>query len=221
MKKILLLGDSIRQGYDKYVKMAFEGVAEVYYPSENCRFTSYMLRYLSAWKDELQCGNDIDLVHWNAGLWDDLVLPDGLHHIPLDTYQENVERICKMLQSLFPKAKIVFATSTAVQEELFGKFQVKRYNKDTEKYNEAAARIVKQCGGEINDLYALSKNAPSSYQSDQTHYYTMQGTKLFTDQVIDCIEKNLGIKAQKPNYEALFRDEKEICGIRQNHLSDF
>ena len=105
MKKILLLGDSIRQGYDKYVKMAFEGVAEVYYPSENCRFTSYMLRYLSAWKDELQCGNDIDLVHWNAGLWDDLVLPDGLHHIPLDTYQENVERICKMLQSLFPKAK--------------------------------------------------------------------------------------------------------------------
>ena len=32
MKKIVLIGDSIRMGYDKYVKMALEGVAEVYYP---------------------------------------------------------------------------------------------------------------------------------------------------------------------------------------------
>ena len=47
MKKIILIGDSIRQGYDKYVKMAFEGVAEVYYPTDNCRFTTYILRHIS------------------------------------------------------------------------------------------------------------------------------------------------------------------------------
>ena len=35
MKKILLLVDSIRKGYDKYVKIAFGGVAEVYFPEEN------------------------------------------------------------------------------------------------------------------------------------------------------------------------------------------
>ena len=39
MKKIILLGDSIRMGYDKYTKMALEGVAEVFSPEENCRFT--------------------------------------------------------------------------------------------------------------------------------------------------------------------------------------
>ena len=43
MKKILLIGDSIRQGYDYYIKMAFEKSAEVYYPGDNCRFTGYIV----------------------------------------------------------------------------------------------------------------------------------------------------------------------------------
>lgn len=213
MKKILLLGDSIRQGYDKYVKMAFEDIAEVYYPSENCRFTAYMLRHLTEWVDQLQCGSDVDLVHWNAGLWDDLVLIDGLHHIPINVYSEYVERIYRMLQNLFPKAIIVFATSTAVQEELFESFRVKRYNRDTEKYNEVAVEVIKRCGGDINDLYSLSKDAPAKYHSDQTHYYTMEGTRLFTDQVINCIERKLDIKAKKLDYEELFKDKEDICGM--------
>lgn len=44
MKKIVLLGDSIRMGYDKYVRKSLEGSAEVFYPAENCRFTFYLLR---------------------------------------------------------------------------------------------------------------------------------------------------------------------------------
>ena len=31
MKRILLLGDSIRMGYDKYVRLAFKDIAEVVY----------------------------------------------------------------------------------------------------------------------------------------------------------------------------------------------
>ena len=38
MKKVLLLGDSIRMGYDKYVTEQLAGEAEVLFPSENCRF---------------------------------------------------------------------------------------------------------------------------------------------------------------------------------------
>ena len=45
MKKIVLIGDSIRMGYDKYVKEALDGVADVYYPGENCRFAQYTLRF--------------------------------------------------------------------------------------------------------------------------------------------------------------------------------
>ena len=121
MKKILILGDSIRQGYDKYVKMAFQDVAEVYYPSDNCRFSAYIVRHLIDWKKQLECGDDVDLVHWNAGLWDDLVMQDGDHHTPIEMYKYYIDRVCKIIKLLFPKAKMIFATSTPVQEELFMK----------------------------------------------------------------------------------------------------
>lgn len=71
MKKVLLIGDSIRAGYDKYLKKALEDVAEVYYPSDNCRFAEYVLRHLHDWKQGLGL-DEVDLVHWNAGLWDTL-----------------------------------------------------------------------------------------------------------------------------------------------------
>ena len=74
MKKVVLIGDSIRMGYDKYVKEALKNSAEVYYPGENCRFAEYVLRYAHEWKKAGAWGDDVDLVHWNAGLWDVLEL---------------------------------------------------------------------------------------------------------------------------------------------------
>ena len=106
MKKIILLGDSIRGGYDKYVKYAFKNEAEVYYPNENCRFAAYILRHLPNWKDDFGCGDDVDLVHWNAGLWDDLVMVDGKKHTSLELYKEYVQRVCDVIKILFPRAKV-------------------------------------------------------------------------------------------------------------------
>ena len=44
MKNLLLVGDSIRMGYDKSVKKTLEGRVNVIFPAENCRFASYLLR---------------------------------------------------------------------------------------------------------------------------------------------------------------------------------
>lgn len=211
MKKILLIGDSIRIGYDKYVKKVFEMKAEVYYPNENCRFTSYIIRQLSEWKIQLGLGNDIDLVHWNAGLWDDLVMLDGKHLISIDLYKENIERICCLIEKLFPKAKMIFATSTPVQEELFTAY--KRYNSDTEIYNAAAIEIIGKHNGKVNDLYLLMKNASSECYSDSTHFYTKIGAELITKQVVRCIENELGIKGNDFDYDSLFMKEGNQIGI--------
>ena len=151
------------------------------------------------------------MVHWNAGLWDDLVMFDDKHLVSLEVYKENIERICNIIKILFPNAKMIFATSTPVQEELFT--VCKRYNNDTEIYNLAACEIVKKHGGEINDLYTLMKNAPIEYHSDLTHYYTKEGTKLITSQVVNCIGKSLEIKANDLDYEKLFAKEENVVGI--------
>lgn len=212
MKKVLLIGDSIRMGYDKYVKMALEDVAQVCYPANNCRFASYIVRHLIDWKEETGCGEELDLVYWNAGLWDGLILPDGQNHTPLEIYKVYVERVCNMLRMFFPNAKIIFATSTPVQEELFTG-HLKRYNKDTEQYNAAAGEIVTHLGGQVDDLYTLAKSAPVSYHSDQTHYYTKEGTRMFTEHVVETIENALGIQGKKLDYDRLFTDEKNIVGM--------
>ena len=47
MKKVLLLGDSIRMGYDDYVKEALDGKCEVVYDAEdNGRFAAYTLCHI-------------------------------------------------------------------------------------------------------------------------------------------------------------------------------
>ncbi len=212
MKKIFLIGDSIRMGYDSYVKMAFEGLAEVYYPNENCRFSTYVLRSISDWHEWSGCGDDVDVVHWNAGLWDALKLADGKLHVSLREYKRNVKRIYFTLKKFFPKAKFIFATSTPVQEELFtGDY--KRYNKDTIKFNKAAVKISQKNGAEINDLYTLVEGLPKCYYSDRTHLYTKGGTKAITSQVANCIGEALDITPKMLDYDALFADKEEIIGI--------
>ena len=114
-EKDLLIGDSICQGYLNFVKIAFKDTAEVYFPQENCRFVTYVLRSLWDWKNGLGCGEDVDVIHWNAGLWDGLVMPDGKPLISFERYCEDIERVCVTMKILFPKAKMIFATSTPVQ----------------------------------------------------------------------------------------------------------
>lgn len=212
MKKIVLIGDSIRMGYDKYTKLAFEDVAEVYYPSDNCRFSAYILRHLHDWKKEQGCGDDVDCVHWNVGLWDCITMPDGQLHTPIEIYKYYLERVCNRIKHLFPKAKVIFATSTPVVEERFIG-ECKRYNKDIEQYNAAAIEIVSKYGFEVNDFYAITKDVPLEFYSDMTHFYTKEGTRILTDKVIEVIEKALDIKAKKLDYDELFSEKTNVIGM--------
>lgn len=51
MKKVLLLGDSIRMGYDDYVKELLDGKCEVIYDhDDNGRFAAYTL-----WQANTRC----------------------------------------------------------------------------------------------------------------------------------------------------------------------
>ncbi len=206
MKKVVLMGDSIRMGYDKYVKEALLDTAEVYYPSENCRFAEYMLRYAHVWKEEGKWPDDVDLVHWNAGLWDVLELFDDGPLTSISYYAEAIARINKRIRMLYPKAKIVFATSTPVIEEKYGE-GAKRHNEIIKKYNEAAINALASSDTLINDLYSLAEGFPEEYHSDPTHYSTDKGRELIGGRVISIICRELGITATDVNIEG-FEPEK-------------
>lgn len=205
MKNVLLIGDSIRMGYDKSVKKTLEGKVNVIFPGDNCRFASYVLRYIHEYFDGCK-GEDIDVIHWNAGLWDCLRLFEEEPHTPLDVYEYYIDRICVRIKKLCPNAKVIFATSTKVLSEKMD-VNFKRYNEEIEKYNEVATRVVKKYGFEVNDLYALSATLPEDAHSDAVHYYTPVGTKAFTDQVLSYVTKALGIDENIEYIEDMYTDK--------------
>ena len=205
MKNVLLVGDSICMGYNKAVKKTLEGKANVYFPADNCRFASYLLRYLHEYKALMEDG-DVDVLHWNAGLWDCLRLFEEEPHTPIDVYAYYIDRICMRIKKCFPNTKVIFATSTKVQSEKMPK-GFKRYNEDIEKYNEVAVEIVKKYGFLVNDLYAVSATLPEEAHSDSVHYYTTIGTETFTNKVLSYIVPALGITEEITYKEDLYTDK--------------
>lgn len=195
MKKVLLMGDSIRGGYDKSVKASLEGKAEVCYPSDSGRFAAYTLRILSDTKEQLKL-DKVDVIHWNAGLWDCLRQFGEEPNTPIEMYEYFIDRVCKRIKFLFPDAKVVFATSTKVLEHRLNKNVFCRYNSEIDVYNEVAVKVVKKYGFFVNDLNAVSKSLPEEAHSDAVHYYTSMGTKAFTMQVINSIKPHLGIEEE-------------------------
>lgn len=191
MKRIYLMGDSIRSGavnspgYGVYVKEKLNSLAEVYYPDDNCRFAQYTLRYLYDWANSVDAEN-IDIVHWNNGLWDVLRLHGDDPLTPIEVYVDFLERIYKKLRHLFPNAKIIFALSTPVIEE-WGNPEFMRYNKEIREYNDAAQKLMGKLGVQVNDLYSVAADLGESLRSDWVHY-NEEGSKLLADAVVKALE---------------------------------
>lgn len=213
MKKIVLIGDSIRLGYDKYVKDALLGVAEVYYPNDSARFSEYTFRYLFDWKQENKWPDDVDLVHWNTGLWDVLEIYGETPISNPQQYGETIAKIEREIKLLFPKAKQVFATSTSVIEEKYGPDR-KRHNAIIEQYNKIAVDALAGTGCLINDLYTLTKNAPLEIRAgDPTHFYTPEGTKLIGDRILSYICGELNIAASEVKLESFVPEKYDAKTI--------
>lgn len=198
MKKIILIGDSTRMGYDKYVKEALDGVAEVYYAPENARFATNTLRFAHDWKAKGGWPDDADLVYWNVGLWDLIEMFGDEPLVPVEHYKYTIPRIDKRLRMLFPKAKMAFATSVAVVEERCGA-TFKRRNSVIEEYNRAALEALADTDTVISDLYTLTAACPASYRTDAVHLYTDEGRELMGGAVLSFICNELGISAKDVN----------------------
>ena len=212
MKRVILIGDSIKFGYYKYVKTALDGVAEVDHPKSSAMFGEYMLRFVHEWKKEHGWPDDVDLVHWNVGLWDALELLGDKPLTSLEYYEDVIGRLHKRLRMLFPKAKLVFATSTAVQEEKYGP-DFRRHNATIEAYNAAALRALADTDEVINDLYTVTSGCPAECYSDMTHFDCREGVQLVGNAVVDAICRQLDICPVEVDIDAFVREEYDAKTI--------
>ena len=190
MKKVYLLGDSIRMGYEPFVRQKMTGLADIFSPSENCKFAQFTLRYLHEWAEKINCQNEIDLVHWNNGLWDVLHQFEDECLTPPGYYADTLKRIYKRIRIVFPNAKIIFALSTPVIEEKFNLKNLYRINRDIIEYNDIASQIMKELDVPVNDLFAAAGNFTAVQYSDATHF-TEEGYEILANAVVEFCESHL------------------------------
>lgn len=168
-KNVFLIGDSIRLQYCAMTREKLSDVAEVFYVDDNCRNTQYVITRLNGWADMFSDPTCVDLVHFNCGHWDIAHWGGSEHSLTSEAeYARNLQIIIDMISKLFPRAKIVFATSTTMNPN--GQVGLNpRTNSEVSRYNEIAKAVASKNNIAINDLFAVTKEWDSSCYNDHAH----------------------------------------------------
>ena len=189
MRNIVLLGDSIRIGYQEQVREQLSGWASVWAPEEATGNSDNVRR----WLDEWVLSRDADLVHINAGLHDiKKPFDTGIAAVPLERYTENVRSILTRLRAE-SEAAVVWALNTPVNYERHHRAKnADRFEEDVVAYNVAASTVCRELGIAVNDLFSLVASAGRDdlLLPDGVHFKP-EGYALLGKAVADCITSKL------------------------------
>ena len=169
MKKVILLGDSIRLiGYGKKTAELLSPDFNVWQSEDNNRYAKYTFRECRNMEQELA---DVDIIHWNNGLWDIQVQLDGEVLTPVERYVEDMVRLAKLLQK---QAKVViFATITPVHPEAPA-----MRNPDIDAFNAAVVPVLREMGVVINDLHTAVAADVERYICEDHIHLSQEGIDL-------------------------------------------
>jgi len=113
MKSVVLIGDSIRMGYEPIVRQELQEIAVVHASAENGRDSRNVLEHLREWTQP----HAPHVVHMNCGLHDLKRVPPATEcAVPLEEYAANIRSIFESLKQT--RAKVIWATNTPVDERV-------------------------------------------------------------------------------------------------------
>ena len=183
MKKVVLLGDSIRLiGYGPKVPEMLGEDYQVWQSEDNCRFVKYTLRCLFEWRENIQ---DADIIHWNNGLWDTstgLFDDGGKPFTGEEEYVDNMLRVASELLKITPN--VIFATTTPVHPDY-------PYNSNAviARYNEVLVPKLAAMGIQINDLHSIiAPDIENNICQDRIHL-SETGAQKCARQVVQMIKE--------------------------------
>ena len=137
LPRVLLVGDSICQGYQEFVRKRLKGKMNVsYWASSYCVTSPAYLPLLSVYLNEAK----YDVIHFN----------NGLHSLetPTEAYKNCFRTAIELIRRRQPQAKFVWCSSTPLKDAA--------KTAKCRELNAAAAQVVAEFGGiATNDLFAL------------------------------------------------------------------
>ena len=197
LPKVLLIGDSICSSYQKLVTKAFEGKAEVQRTGGGTHTRNALEKGGNALGDGKWA-----VIHFNWGLWDMRhELKDGklTYAVPIEEYEANLRKLVAQMKAT--GAKLIWASTTPVLWDEPGRG---RTNPDVIRYNEAAAKVMKENGIAIDDLYAVIKPRINELQSkayDIDVHYNAQGSQVLSEALVQSIQAALGSVPSAPEQQ--------------------
>lgn len=195
-KRVLILGDSISMGYTPIVRELLKTSAVVVRPVENCEGTTLGVKSVEKWL-QLE-GGHWDVIHFNFGLHDlKRVDPktgeasdraQDPRQAPPEVYEKNLREIVAKLKAT--GAKLVWASTTPVPA---GDVKPHRDPADVERYNAIAARMMKEQGVVMDDLYAFALPRLKEIQQPVNVHFTPEGYGALAGEVVVQLRKALGL----------------------------
>ena len=189
--KIVLIGDSIRIGYQPFVIEKLKE-ADVWGPEENCRHSVWALDNFHAWVVE----QSPDILHVNFGIHDSSIYgiyADGKHYISLPQYRLFLQRYIYRLKNELPDTTMIWATTTPRYTPKEAT-PMKQWNiaeeSEIQKYNSAALEIVNKEGLPVNDLHeTVMQNDFTKCLSEDGCHMTEFGSEVLSDAIVKAIRR--------------------------------
>ena len=181
MPRILLIGDSILNGYARQVIKKLDGKAYVdmwvnpYHQSEN----------LNKVLDRVLSQGPYDLIHFNVGLhgWQEGRIKKGTF-IPL------TRDYVKVIKSRYPKAKLIWANSTPVTEKNNVAALDSEINPTIIEHNRMAKLVMDEMNVPINNFYELLDGNRKLAKGDRFHW-TRPAYDLLADMVTKSVLREI------------------------------
>lgn len=165
---VILLGDSIRMGYQPHVRRELGDAFDVNGRAENCATSRNLLANLDRWA----LAAPASVIHLNAGLHDLRYDPGrDAPVVSIGEYESNVRAILGRLRER-SDARLIWATTTPVHEKLHAEQKLsRRRESDVTSYNDIATAIARDLGVEIDDPCAavLARGADALWSQDGVH----------------------------------------------------
>ena len=176
LPRVLLVGDSITYGYERFVRERLKGIAYVDFVSTSYAVDTKMYTKLVK---NFAADSRYQVIHFNHGL-------HGIH-MSKKCYEKKVESLVKELAK---SSKIILTTSTFVYEAGNEKPD-KAWGKRVAERNEVVFALAQKYNFPVDDLYSESVKMPKERRYEDGIHYTQEGYDAFSEKVATVIKENL------------------------------
>jgi acyl-CoA thioesterase-1 len=178
LPRVLLIGDSISMGYTLPVRKLLEGKANVHRIPQNGGPTKDGIVNIDKW---LGTGKWA-VIHFNHGIHDVKVMPDGKNQVEPAAYEANLRTIVAKLKAT--GARLIFALTTPIPDNL--RSGERRFSSEVA-YNAIASEVMQDNGVAINDLYGCVKPRFAEFQIPKDLHYKPEGSEFLAARVAEVI----------------------------------